>query len=179
MQANAKKERIKTQLKKIKRLDSCIDKANREIERLTRQKNKITRRINKDIADDIISSNKKYIGKWITAVGLDQWNGAEFLINPIRFICRERLNNSVLVLVEGEILYKYPISQFGGRFKLFRFTYSSDKGPYIPGTLTLSMDGKYLIKIKRVATKKELEENKDIIAKCEKYIAAAHSKGDN
>ena len=179
MPANAKKERIKTQLKEIKRLDSCIDKANREIKRLTRQKNKITRRVAKDIADDIITSNKKYIGKWITAVGVgkSRWRGVEFLIKPSGFIRRERLDNSVLVFAEGEILYKNPNSKSGKRLKLFG--YSDANGTYIPGKLTVSVNGMYLVKIKRVATKKELEENKDIIALCEKYIAATNSKGNN
>lgn len=180
MLVNAKKERIKMQRKELKRIETSIRKANREMKRLAKQRDELKLRVNKDIADDVISSCKKYIGKWIIAEGIakkGKWVGAVFLIKPSRFVRAETLNNSVLIFMEGTILYKYPNSKFGNCFKLFGFTQGD--GKYVPGKITLHMDDKYLIRIKRAATKKEIEENKDTIAVCEKYIADVTSKGNN
>lgn len=105
---------IKQQREKLNRIITSLRKAKAGVIKLNTSLEKEQLRLDKLIAQDFISHHKKYIGKWVSAVGSTPgiWNHATLFIKPTEFqLFLESRTMTYRVLIRGIILCRYTPSR--------------------------------------------------------------------
>ena len=166
---------IKKYRRTIRTLSRKINQAKLGLKQLTKERDLAQLQVQKLGAQDCIDRCNKYVGKWIVGRGIRVgtfWYNCDFLIKPAAFILKEYPHiKHASVVVVGSILRRYEKSIDGGHWRLHG---KKDNDGKIGGQITIFSDMHQNIKF-RLATRKDLDSHKTVVAIAEKYAPADFS----
>lgn len=168
---------IKQYRSTIRTLSRKINQEKTWLEQLTKEHDLAQLKLQKVLAQDCIDRYNKYVGKWIVGRGVRVgtfWYNYDFLIKPAAFILKEfpHLKGAEVVAV-GSILWRYEKSIDGDHWRLHG---KKDNDGKIGAQVTIFRGMHQNISF-RLASKKDLDTNKTIVAIAEKYAPAEFTSG--
>ena len=161
---------IKKYRNKIRNLSRQINTAEERLQKLNDERNHAHLQIQRVCAQDCIDRHNKYIGKWIVGRGVRVgtfWYKCDFLIKPAAFVIKEYpRSKQASAVVVGSILWKYDGCVYGpGSWRPFG---KKDNDGKIGGRVSIFNNMHQTIRF-RLATKKDLDENRKVVNFAEKY----------
>jgi hypothetical protein len=163
---------IKQYRSTFRTLSRKINQSQLELKQLTKERDRVQLQLQKAGAQDCIDRCNKYVGKWIVGRGIrigTHWYNCDFLIKPAAFILKEFPSiKRAAVAVVGSILWRNEKSIDGGRWRLHG---KKDTDGKVMAQVIIFRDMRQNISF-RLASKKELDTHKTIVAIAEKYAPA-------